>query len=67
MSTVFPAPSPGGHRPQDAGTGGAARRVIRRLALGSGPLKRTSDRIEVLSRLLLVVGLVMAPPVAVTV
>ncbi|MGY1708800.1 hypothetical protein ACI8AC_04750 [Geodermatophilus sp. SYSU D00758] len=43
------------------------RRAVRRLTLGSGPLKRGSDRVEVLSRLVLAVVLLLAAPVALTV
>lgn len=42
-------------------------RAVRRLILGSGPLKRTSDRIEVLSRLMLAIVLVLAAPLALAV
>ena len=65
MSTIpFSAPSPGHHPPKSPVTGGVTGRVVRRLTLGSGPLKRTSDRIEVLSRLMLAILLVLAAPVA---
>ena len=68
MSTVpLPAPYAGGPRPTNTATGGAARGAVRRLLLGSGPLKRMSDRIEVLSRLLLVVVLTLAAPMALVV
>lgn len=68
MSTVpSSAPSPEGHRPAGGRTGGAARRALRRLTLGSGPLKRKTDRVEVLSRLLLAIVLVLAAPVALAV
>ena len=68
MSTVpSSAPSSGGHRPTNAGTRGPARGAVRRLTLGSGPLKRMSDRIEMLSRLVLAVVLTLAAPVALTV
>ena len=40
---------------------------LRRFTLGSGPLKRTSDRLEVLGRILLGFILLMAIPVALTV
>ena len=65
MSTIpFSAPSPGDHRPTSPVSGGVTGRAVRRLTLGSGPLKRTSDRIEVLSRLILAIVLVLAAPVA---
>lgn len=35
---------------------------VRRLMLGSGPLKRTSDRVQVLSRLLLLLGVLAVVP-----
>jgi hypothetical protein len=41
--------------------------ALRRLTLGSGPLKRTSDRLEVLARLLLAFVLLMAIAVALAV
>jgi hypothetical protein len=65
MSTVpSSAPSSGGHRPTNAATGNPARGAVRRLTLGSGPLKRISDRIEMLSRFVLAVVLTLAAPVA---
>lgn len=68
MSTVpFPAPSPGERRRARSTPPGATRRAMRRLTLGSGPLKRTSDRIEMLSRLLLVAALALAAPASVVV
>jgi hypothetical protein len=45
----------------------ASSRALRSFTLGSGPLKRTSDRIELLARVLLVCGLAMAIPVALVV
>lgn len=39
-----------------------ARTLRRRFTLGSGPLKRTSDRVEVLSRVLLALVLLLAAP-----
>jgi len=38
------------------------RFLLRRFTLGSGPLKRRSDRVEFLSRLLLVLALLVAAP-----
>jgi hypothetical protein len=43
------------------------RAVVRRFSLGSGPLKRRSDRLQYLARLLLVVLLLLAAPVGVAV
>ena len=43
------------------------RSVLRRFTLGSGPLKRRSDRVEFVSRLFLVLALLSAAPVAVAV
>jgi hypothetical protein len=43
----------------------ALRRSLRRFTLGSGPLKRGSDRIEVIGRLAVVLALLVAPPLAV--
>jgi hypothetical protein len=45
----------------------AGRRVLRRISLGTGPLKRGSDRVEFASRLLCAVVLLLACPVALTV
>lgn len=45
-----------------SGSRAPARTLRRRFTLGSGPLKRTSDRVEVLSRLLLVLALLAALP-----
>jgi hypothetical protein len=44
-----------------------AGQALRRFRLGSGPLKRTSDRVELLARVLLVCTLVTAVPVALVV
>jgi hypothetical protein len=44
-----------------------ASQALRRFTLGSGPLKRTSDRIQFLARVLLVCCLVTAIPVALVV
>ena len=44
-----------------------ASQALRRFTLGSGPLKRTSDRIQFLARVLLVFSLVTAIPVALVV
>ncbi|MGK5172260.1 Rv1733c family protein [Geodermatophilus sp. CPCC 205761] len=41
------------------------RRSLRRLTLGSGPLKRRSDRIEVIGRLAVVLSFLVAPLLAV--
>lgn len=43
------------------------RRVVRRFTLGSGPLKRTSDRLQVLSRSMVAVLLLAAVPIALAV
>jgi hypothetical protein len=45
----------------------ASSRALRSFTLGSGPLKRTSDRIQVLARVLLACGLATAIPVALVV
>ena len=50
-----------------AGPTNDARRALRRVTLGSGPLKRGSDRLELMSRLLCAVVLLLALPVALTV
>jgi hypothetical protein len=47
--------------------GAAARRALRRFTLGSGPLKRTSDRVQFLARVLLVCSLATTVPVALVV
>lgn len=44
-----------------------ARRVLRRFTMGSGPLKRASDRLQVLSRSMLALLLLAAVPVALAV
>jgi hypothetical protein len=44
---------------------GPIRRTLRRFTLGSGPLKRRSDRIQVIGRFVVVVSLLLAPPLAV--
>jgi hypothetical protein len=41
------------------------RRSLRRFLLGSGPLKRGSDRVQLLGRLLVVLAFLLAPPLAV--
>jgi hypothetical protein len=41
------------------------RRSLRRFTLGSGPLKRGSDRVEVIGRLAVVLSLFLAAPLAV--
>jgi hypothetical protein len=43
------------------------RSMWHRFTLGSGPLKRSTDRIQVLARILLVLAVVMAVPVALAV
>jgi hypothetical protein len=43
----------------------ALRRSLRRFTLGSGPLKRGSDRLQVAGRLVVVLALLTAPPLAV--
>jgi hypothetical protein len=43
----------------------AVRRSLRRFALGSGPLKRRSDRLETVGRFVVLVSFVAAPPLAV--
>jgi hypothetical protein len=44
---------------------GAIRRSLRRFTLGRGPLKRRSDRLQVLGRVLVVLAFLVAPPIAV--
>jgi hypothetical protein len=46
---------------------GRTGRTFRRLVLGSGPLKRGSDRLELVSRLVCLLVVVLALPVALTV
>ena len=41
------------------------RRSLRRFTLGSGPLKRRSDRVQVIGRLVVVLSFLLAPPLAV--
>jgi len=41
------------------------RRWLRRFTLGSGPMKRGSDRVQVAGRIVVVVSLLVAPPLAV--
>ena len=56
------------HDGTDGGTdGGAATRALRWLLLGSGPLKRRSDRVEMVSRLVLTAVLLLAVPVSLAV
>ncbi|WP_448628134.1 Rv1733c family protein [Geodermatophilus sp. URMC 64] len=45
-----------------SGSRAPARTLRRRFVLGSGPLKRTSDRVEFLSRLVLLLALLTAVP-----
>jgi hypothetical protein len=47
--------------PENSGT---VRGVLRRFALGSGPLKRGSDRLQVVARVLLLITLLTAIPIA---
>ncbi|MEU2349098.1 hypothetical protein [Modestobacter sp. NPDC049651] len=50
------------------GTGGRpVRRALRRLLLGGGPLKRRSDRVEMVSRLALLAVVLVAVPVSLAV
>jgi len=44
---------------------GVIRRSLRRFMLGSGPLKRRSDRMQVIGRFIVAVSLLLAPPLAV--
>lgn len=46
---------------------GPLARAIRRFTLGSGPLKRGSDRVEYVSRLLVLLVVLLSVPVALTV
>ena len=41
------------------------RRSLRRFTLGSGPLKRRSDRVQVVGRFVVVLSFLVAPPLAV--
>src|SRR5688500_19217144 len=41
------------------------RRSLRRFTLGSGPLKRRSDRVQVIGRFVVVLSFLVAPPLAV--
>jgi hypothetical protein len=58
-------PTTGG-RPDLPDRGDAGHRALRRVTLGSGPLARGSDRLELLSRLACVLVLLIAVPVALT-
>lgn len=49
------------------GTATTGAALWRRIALGTGPLKRTSDRLQFLARVLLVCSLLMALPIALAV
>jgi hypothetical protein len=50
------------------GGGRRTRRLVRRATLGSGPLKRRTDRVQLAARLVLLVAVVLAPiPAAVVV
>jgi hypothetical protein len=44
---------------------GVVRRTLRRFTLGSGPLKRGSDRLQLAARLVVVLSVLLAPLVAV--
>jgi hypothetical protein len=44
---------------------GAIRRSLRRFLLGSGPLKRRSDRLQVMGRLVVALSFLVSPPIAV--
>jgi hypothetical protein len=44
---------------------GLVRRSLRRFVLGSGPLKRPSDRLETVGRFVVLVSFLAAPPLAV--
>ena len=48
------------------GTGGRCRRAMRRFTLGSGALKRRTDRVQVVARSVLVLLVALAPVLAVT-
>jgi hypothetical protein len=48
-------------------TSGSGRRLFRRFALGSGPLKRGTDRLQFVARVLLLVTVLTAIPVALAV
>lgn len=48
-------------------TSGSGRRLFRRFALGSGPLKRGTDRVQLVARLLLLVSVLTAIPIALAV
>ncbi len=48
-------------------TTGSGRRLFRRFALGSGPLKRGTDRLQFVARVLLLVTVLTAIPVALAV
>jgi hypothetical protein len=63
-STVGRTKNRGPAVPEDSGT---ARRRLRRFTLGSGPLKRGSDRIQFGARVLLLVVVLTAVPVALAV
>src|SRR3712207_1906508 len=46
-------------------TDNALHRSLRQFTLGSGPLKRSSDRLQVAGRLVVLLALLIAPPLAV--
>jgi hypothetical protein len=43
------------------------RRSLRRFTLGSGPIKRRSDRVQLVARVVVVLSFLLAPPLAVAV
>jgi hypothetical protein len=68
-ATTWP-PRPGRHDPEEAAVpwyGSTGTDLVRRFTLGSGPLKRGSDHVEFVSRLLLVSGLSTTGPVGLAV
>jgi hypothetical protein len=46
-------------------TGGPVRRALRSFFLGSGPLKRTSDRVQMVARIVLLLAILAGPGLAV--
>jgi hypothetical protein len=55
---------PGSARPRVHPDTSIVRRALRRFTLGSGPLRRNSDRCQFLARLLLVCSVALAVPIA---
>ena len=53
------------HQPSSAGE--AMRALLRRFLLGHGPLKRTSDRLQAFSRLIMLASMIGAVPIAVAI